>query len=228
MGLGFTSGPPSSAALSTRLPAMESDSDVESAMEADSSFKTSAPRAECCIQEAWAVHFFFPNYKIKIKVFSIIVVVQSLSCVQLFVTPWTTAVQASLVTQTVENLLQCRRLGSIPGSGRSPLEGSGNPLQYSCLENSMDRGAWWATVHVVAESLDITEWLTLSLSAYYNFTWWQNLVSFSKLGFGHLKPNDVNFVNVLCIVIASGSSNRINYSSKLRTKCLFLHLKVSW
>ena len=41
-------------------------------------------------------------------------------------------------------------LGSIPGSGRSPREGNGNPLQYSCLENPMDRGAWWATVHVVA------------------------------------------------------------------------------
>ena len=40
--------------------------------------------------------------------------------------------------------------GSIPGSGRSPGEGNGNPLQYSCLENSMDRGAWWATVHGVA------------------------------------------------------------------------------
>ena len=42
-------------------------------------------------------------------------------------------------------------LGSIPGSGRSPGEGNGNPLQYSCLENSMDRGAWWATVHGVAK-----------------------------------------------------------------------------
>ena len=42
--------------------------------------------------------------------------------------------------------------GSIPGLGRSPGEGSGNPLQYSCLENSMDRGAWWATVHGVTES----------------------------------------------------------------------------
>ena len=42
--------------------------------------------------------------------------------------------------------------GSFPGSGRSPGEGNGNPLQYSCLENSMDRGAWWATVHSVAES----------------------------------------------------------------------------
>ena len=41
-------------------------------------------------------------------------------------------------------------LGSIPGSGRSPGEGHGNPLQYSCLGNSMDRGAWWATVHGVA------------------------------------------------------------------------------
>ena len=43
-------------------------------------------------------------------------------------------------------------LGSIPVSGRSPGEGNGNPLQYSCLENSMDRRAWWATVHGVAKS----------------------------------------------------------------------------
>ena len=43
-------------------------------------------------------------------------------------------------------------LGSIPGSGRSPGEGNGNPLQYSCLENPMDRGSWWATVHAVAKS----------------------------------------------------------------------------
>ena len=43
-------------------------------------------------------------------------------------------------------------LGSIPGSGQSPGEGNGNPLQYSCLENCMDRGAWWATVHGVTKS----------------------------------------------------------------------------
>ena len=43
-------------------------------------------------------------------------------------------------------------LGSIPGLGRSPGEGSGNPLQYSCLENPMDAGTWWATVHGVAKS----------------------------------------------------------------------------
>ena len=43
-------------------------------------------------------------------------------------------------------------LGLIPGLGRSPGGGHGNPLQYSCLENSMDRGAWRATVHGVAKS----------------------------------------------------------------------------
>ena len=43
-------------------------------------------------------------------------------------------------------------LGLIPGSGRSPGEGNGNPLQYSCLENPMDRGAWWAIVHGVTKS----------------------------------------------------------------------------
>ena len=42
--------------------------------------------------------------------------------------------------------------GSIPGSGRSPGEGNGNPLSYSCLENPIDGGAWWATVHGVAKS----------------------------------------------------------------------------
>ena len=43
-------------------------------------------------------------------------------------------------------------LGSIPGSGRSPGEGNGNPLQYSCLENPMDGGAWWAAVPGVTKS----------------------------------------------------------------------------
>ena len=42
--------------------------------------------------------------------------------------------------------------GSIPGLGRSPGEGNGNPLQYSCLENFMDRGAWWAIVHEITKS----------------------------------------------------------------------------
>ena len=46
--------------------------------------------------------------------------------------------------------------GSIPRSGKSPVEGNGNPLQYSCLENPMDREAWWASVCGVTKVLDIT------------------------------------------------------------------------
>ena len=49
-------------------------------------------------------------------------------------------------------------MGSVPGSGRYPGWGNGSPLQYSCLDNPMDRGAWWAIVHGVAES-NTTKWL---------------------------------------------------------------------
>ena len=62
----------------------------------------------------------------------------------------------SLVTYMIKNPLQCRRPGFNPGSRRSPEEESGSSLQYSCLENPMERGAWWATVHGVTES-DMTE-----------------------------------------------------------------------
>ena len=58
---------------------------------------------------------------------------------------------ASLVSDGKESTCSAGHLGLIPGSGRSPGEGNGNPLQYSCLENPMDRGAW-ATVHAVAKS----------------------------------------------------------------------------
>ena len=63
--------------------------------------------------------------------------------------------EASWVVLVVKNLLanagDIRDAGSIPGSGRSTGEGNGNPLQYSCLENPMDRGAWWATIHEVTK-----------------------------------------------------------------------------
>ena len=66
-----------------------------------------------------------------------------------------------MVKNLPANAGDARDLGLIPGSGRSPGEGNGNLLQYSCLENSMDRRAWWTTVHGVAE-LDMTEHTNIS------------------------------------------------------------------
>ena len=70
-------------------------------------------------------------------------------------------------------------LASVPGLGRSPGEGNDYPIQYSCLENSMDRRAWQATVHEVAES-DMTEQLTYNSSV--------NIFTFL-----HFFPEDTNF-----------------------------------
>ena len=63
-------------------------------------------------------------------------------------------------------------LGSIPGSGRSPGEGNDNPLQYSCLENPMDQGAWWATVQGVTKSGPLLSHFHFSLSQVLKITLW--------------------------------------------------------
>ena len=55
-----------------------------------------------------------------------------------------------------ESTINVEDMGLIPGLGKSPGERNGNPIQYSCLGNPIDRGAWWATVHRVTE-LDVTE-----------------------------------------------------------------------
>ena len=56
-------------------------------------------------------------------------------------------------------------MGSIPGLGRSPGKGNGNPFQYSCLGNPIDKGAWWATVHSVTKESDTTERLNNNIQA---------------------------------------------------------------
>ena len=60
-----------------------------------------------------------------------------------------------------------RDTGSVPGSERFPRGGNGNPLQYSCLENPMDGGAWRATVHVITESQTWLKWLSMPVDAVY-------------------------------------------------------------
>ena len=57
-----------------------------------------------------------------------------------------------VVKNTPANVGDVRDTGSIPGLGRSPGGGHGNPLQYSCLANPMDRGAWWTTAHGLTKS----------------------------------------------------------------------------
>ena len=65
-----------------------------------------------------------------------------------------------------ESALNIGNTGLIPRSRKSPGEGNGNPLQYSCLGNPMDRGPWWATVPVGCIESDMTEQVTLSLYDY--------------------------------------------------------------
>ena len=62
----------------------------------------------------------------------------------------------TVVMNLPDNAGGTRDAGSIPGSGRSPGGGNGNPLQYSCLGNSIDRGAWWAAVYGFTKELDTT------------------------------------------------------------------------
>ena len=67
---------------------------------------------------------------------------------------------SSVVKNLPANARGIRDAGSIPGWGRCPAEGNGSPLQYSCPENPMDRGAWRATVHRVAQSWTQLKWLS--------------------------------------------------------------------
>ena len=69
-----------------------------------------------------------------------------------------------------ENAGDKRNEGSIPGLERAPGEGNGNPLQYSCLEKPMDRGAWWATVHRVTKSQTRLKWQ----HEHYHYTYMEN------------------------------------------------------
>ena len=73
------------------------------------------------------------------------------------------ASQALVVKNPPANAEDPRNAGLIPGLGRSPGGGHGNPLQYSCLGNPVDRGAWWATVHGVTKSQTwLSEWTELN------------------------------------------------------------------
>ena len=94
------------------------------------------------------------------------------------------------VHKTKESACSAGDLGSISGSGRSPGEGNGNPLQYSCLENSIDGGAWWAIVHGVTKS---QTWLSN-----FTFTGKKAMTNLHSV----LKSRDITLPTKVCTDIA--------------------------
>ena len=85
-----------------------------------------------------------------------------------------------MVKNLPANVGDVRDIASIPGLGRSPGGGHGKPLQYSCLENPMDRGVWRATVHGVAKESDMTEQLNNN-NPKYGFCSWKHIMSECKV-----------------------------------------------
>ena len=83
---------------------------------------------------------------------------------------------ALVVKNPLANVGDIRDVGSIPGSGRSPGEGIGNPLRYSCLENPIDRGAWWAAIFGVTQSQTQLKRLSSSSSSGSNYLAQETLV----------------------------------------------------
>ena len=104
-------------------------------------------------------------------------------------------------------------LGSIPGSGISPGRGNGNPLQYSCLENSMDREAWQALVHWVAKSRTRLSDFTFPLSSALNF--WKLCLLSQSLSCTFPQASE-------CILWLENDEFQVHFSSKVQS-----HFSVS-
>ena len=114
---------------------------------------------------------------------------------------------------------ETQEIGSTPGSGRSLESGNGNPLQYSCLENPMDRGAWWATVWWVTKS-----WTRLSTQAHTHRHYYGSLISNPWENAAAVCTGKLGItVNLLCIK----STRSDNDSLQVRASCLALYSSLT-
>ena len=91
---------------------------------------------------------------------------QSDSVIHIYIYVYTASQVVLVVKNPPARAGDVRDMGSIPGSGRSPEGGYGNPLRYFCLENPMDRGALWAAVHRIARSWTLLKWLSMHAYVY--------------------------------------------------------------
>ena len=115
----------------------------------------------------------------------------------------------AVVKNPPANAEDVRDMGSIPGLGRSPREGNDNPLQYSCLENPMDRRAWWATVHGVTQS-----WTWLSDLTHFHCVKWASPVAqlVKNLPANAGDVRDMGSIPGLGRSLGEGNSNPLQYS----------------
>ena len=107
----------------------------------------------------WATKLNWTDY-IYICIYIYVFVCYICVCVCVCITFWCLVKSSSDNSVGKESACNAEHLGSFPVLGRYPWEGNGNPLQYSCLVNPMDRGVWWATVHRGCKESDMTEQLT--------------------------------------------------------------------
>ena len=125
-----------------------------------------------------------------------------------------------------ESACNAGNLGLIPGLGRFPGERNGYPLQYSCLEDSMNRGTWRATVHEVAKSQDMTERLTLSVSDMTEVTFQKPRAKANPLfGESHISTIRFHFKIKIKNYFWSQSSQRV---ASHWLQCFLKHFVLHW
>ena len=127
--------------------------------------------------------------------------------------PWRRIFSGGTVVKNLPaNSGDLREVGLIPGSERFPGVGNGNPLQYSCLENFMDRGAWWATVHGVTKS---QTWLGVQ----------RNTTFVDSVDFNISFPVWIPFISFSYVIPAARTPNAmLNKSGESGHPCLVLDL----